>query len=386
MDRDLDGRTYDLLWLVDRHEPVGSIRLVELMRRHGYSITGRTIRLTLADLDEAGLTEKVPGKGRRLAAAGRAELDRGNVSNRLDRVRSRIATLRSRVTYAPAEDAGTLIVSSALVDAADLEPALETLRALHASPFGPFPAAVEPAGPDVDGPDGSDDDDAHRYRILAPSSLTLDGTFLSHGIETDLRIAGVAAYTRSSSQTTDDETDVSEADVSEADASEADASEAEISETDEHRGGTIDRYVDVISGEDASVDVLSLLVEAGRSDVAPILEGADRGVLVVDYREFPLTRFEEARDLALETRDALGGVIDVRRPREGGPFPLGPPGWEFAAATYGGPGELVIAALSERELSTEWETLYGTVDRERLGPTDRIDAAEPVDVDGSEAR
>ncbi|SDY33895.1 NrpR regulatory domain-containing protein [Halopenitus persicus] len=372
MDRDLDGRTYDLLWLVDRHEPVGSIRLVELMRRHGYSITGRTIRLTLADLDEAGLTEKVPGKGRRLTAAGRAELDRGNVSNRLDRVRSRIATLRSRVTYDPIEDAGTLIVSSALVDAADLKPALETVRALHASPFGPISAAVEPAGPDADDPDGADDEGADRYRILAPSSLTLDGTFLSHGIETDLRTAGVAAYTRDSSRT---------ADVSEADVSEADVSEAEMSEANDHRGGTIDRYVDVISGEDASVDVLSLLVEAGRSDVAPILEGADRGVLVVDYREFPLTRFEEARDLALATRNALGGVIDVRRPREGGPFPLGPPGWEFGAATYGGTGELVIATLSERGLSTEWETLYGTVDRNRLVPTDRIDPDGSFDVD-----
>ncbi|WP_233255083.1 NrpR regulatory domain-containing protein [Halopenitus persicus] len=380
MEPDLDRRTYDLLWLVDRHEPVGSIRLVELMRQHGYSITGRTIRLTLADLDEAGLTEKVPGKGRRLTAAGHAELDRGNVSNRLDRVRSRIATLRSRVTYDPLEDAGTLIVSSALVDAVDLEPALETVRALHASPFGPFPAAVEPAGPD-----GSDDDDADRYRILAPSSLTLDGTLVSHGIETDLRTAGVAAYTRSSTRPDDVDADdaETEADNAEADDPENDADDAEA---DDRRGGTIDRYVDVISGEDASVDVLSLFVEADRSDVAPILEGADRGVVVVDYREFPLTRFEEARDLALATRDALGGVIDVRRPREGGPFPLGPPGWEFAAATYGGTGELAIAALSERELSTDWETLYGTVDRERLGPIDQFGPDGVLDVGGSEPR
>ena len=54
MERDLDERAYDLLRLIDRHEPIGSIRLVELMKRHGYAIQGRTIRLTLSDLDERG--------------------------------------------------------------------------------------------------------------------------------------------------------------------------------------------------------------------------------------------------------------------------------------------------------------------------------------------
>ncbi|SEH39498.1 hypothetical protein SAMN05192561_101510 [Halopenitus malekzadehii] len=377
MDRDLDGRTYDLLWLVDRHEPVGSIRLVELMRRHGYSITGRTIRLTLADLDEAGLTEKVPGQGRRLTAAGRTELERGNVSSRLDHVRSRIATLRSRVTYDPLEDTGVLLVSSALVDTADLDPALEAIRSLHTSPLGPVPAAIEPVG------DGAD-----RHRVLVPSSLTLDGVLLSHGIDTDLRTAGVVAYTPPTARPdrSDDAEAGGAADVdvasTDADGSE-DGDDGEGDGTDEEGrfGGRIDRYVDVISGEDASVDVLSLLIEAGRTDTTPILEEGDSGVLAVDYREFPLTRYSEARDLVVATRDALGGVIDVRRPREGGPFPLGPPGWEFGAATYGGSGELAIAVLAERGLSSEWDTLYDTIDRDRLRPADRLETDGPFGDD-----
>lgn len=40
---DLTRRTYDLLRLIGDEEPVGSIRLVELMTRRGYSIKGRTI-------------------------------------------------------------------------------------------------------------------------------------------------------------------------------------------------------------------------------------------------------------------------------------------------------------------------------------------------------
>lgn len=41
MQEDLDERAYDLLRLIRRHEPIGSIRLVDLMQRHGYTIQGR---------------------------------------------------------------------------------------------------------------------------------------------------------------------------------------------------------------------------------------------------------------------------------------------------------------------------------------------------------
>jgi len=104
MTEDLDERTYDLLRLIRRYEPIGSIRLVTLMERHGYSIQGRTIRLTLSDLDERGMTEKVPGKGRRLTTSGQEALETGNVGSRLEQIRSRIATLTSQVTYDPVED------------------------------------------------------------------------------------------------------------------------------------------------------------------------------------------------------------------------------------------------------------------------------------------
>lgn len=102
MNADLDERTYDLLRLIHRHEPIGSIRLVALTERHGYSIQGRTIRLALSDLDERGMTEKGPGKGRQLTAAGQQALGTGHGSVRLERLRSRIATLTSQVTDDPA--------------------------------------------------------------------------------------------------------------------------------------------------------------------------------------------------------------------------------------------------------------------------------------------
>ncbi len=81
----------------------------------------------------------------------------------------------------------------------------------------------------------------------------------------------------------------------------------------------------MIGDERATLDVVSLLIEAHRTDVTSALDG-EVGLLVADNREFPLAHYETARELAVGTRNALGGSLDVRRPRESGPFP-----WEIRA-------------------------------------------------------
>lgn len=338
MDVELDQRTYDLLRLVDRHGPIGSIQLVELMQQRGYGIKDRTIRLQLSELDELGLTEKVPGQGRRLTESGRTELDQGDVTGRLDQIRAQISVLTSRVSYDPMEDSGALVASGAFVDDADLDAALDVIRRLEALPLGPIPVAIEPTT-------GGEPGD---YRILAASSITLDGVLLAHGINVDLLTAGVLEYEASTDETVDDDTSLSDADL----------------------GGHIWRFVDVINGEGSSIDVISLLIEAGRSDVDSLLETGQTGLIIGDDRQFPVNRYEEARDLAVATRGALGGVIDLRRPREDTKFSSGTPAWAFGSLTYGGVGELVISALHERGLATDWETLYGTVARNRLNVVD----------------
>ncbi|SEP11144.1 hypothetical protein SAMN04487948_11499 [Halogranum amylolyticum] len=320
MGNDLDRRTYDLLRLIRANEPIGSIRLVEQMQQRGYSIKGRTIRLMLSELDETGLTAKVPGKGRRLTDRGRTELDKGDISSRLKSVRERIATLTSQVTYDPAEDTGDVIACSVSLRSTDLPAVLDVLSVLSSSALGPVVAA-----PTVD--DG-------EVTLRIPSSITLDGVLLSRGIDVELVTAGLVEY----QPPADAESD-----------------------------GTVVRYIDTLSGEGSTMDVVSLLVEAGQTDVSAALDG-EMGVLIVDNRTFPLTRFAEGEDLAVETTRQLGGVLDIRRPREDGPFPQGSPGWDFASLTYGGVGELAIAVLAERDLLTDWKTLVGPMAAHELQP------------------
>ena len=315
--RTLDRRTFDLLRLVDDNEPIGSIRLVELLQQRGYSIKDRTVRLTLSELDEAGLTTKVPGMGRRLTAAGRAELDRGDVSGRLAQVRERIATLQSQVSYDPAEDAGDLIVAEAEVAESQVDAALADLRALEDAGMGPVLAAAEST-------------DAGR-RFAFPSSVTLDGSLLVRGVDAELQTAGLVEY--------DPET------------------------------AAVDRYVDTISGEGSTMDVVRLLIEAQRTSIDSVLAG-ETGVLIVDSHEFPLTRYEETTTATEELVASLGGVLEIVRPREDGPFPGEAPGWDFGSITYAGVGELALSLLAERGRLRSWETLGGLRARESLRPVE----------------
>ena len=298
-----ERRRYDLLRLIDENEPIGSIRLVDLMQQRGYTIKDRTIRLMLSELDEENLTEKVTGKGRRLTPEGREELERGDVNGRLEQIRERIATLTSEVTYDPVEDGGEVVAATGRVPKDRTEEAFDLLTALHGSTVGPVPVSVV-------------EDDA-AIKLAIPSSITLDGVLLSRGINARLVTAGLVEY-----------------------------------------DGEVNRYIDAISGEGSTMDVVRLLVEAGRTDVDAILDGRE-GVLIVDNREFPLTRFDEARDLSAATQDQLGGVLDFHRPREGGQVPAGSTGWEFASLTYGGVGEMAFALLHEHGLLVEWNSLDG---------------------------
>lgn len=333
MSDSLENREYDLLRLIEAHEPIGSLRLVDQLKLRGYSIKGRTVRLLLSELDEGGFTEKIPGKGRCLTEKGRSELRLGHVSGRLEQVREHISVLTGQVTYDPIEDTGDLVTSAIDVPSSVLDDALNALRSLENLPIGPVPIAIE------DEPIEHDDEDI--VRLFFPSSITIDGVLLSRGINAQLQVAGIVEY--------HPEPEPGQF-----------AHEGTIS--NDH-GGAILRYTDAVSGEGSTVDIADLLIEAGRTSMRPLFDQAGPGFLVVDNREFPLIRYEEAFDLATETRTQLGGVIDIRKPRESGPFPCGQPGWDFASLTYGAVGELAISSLAEEGFGESWATLYGLKER-----------------------
>ncbi|RQG91958.1 NrpR regulatory domain-containing protein [Natrarchaeobius chitinivorans] len=331
MATDPDRRTYDVLRLLAEHEPIGSVRLTDFLQERGYSITERSVRLTLADLDDDGLTEKVGGKGRRLTADGRAELERGGVQGRVEQVRERLADLTSRVSYDPTTDTGDVVAGTVTVPRskrAELETVLERIAD---SPLGPVVAGIEPV--ELNGTD--------CLEVAVPSSVTIDGVFLANGIESYPDTIGVVEYHSDPEHVPYDDPEPA------------------------RHGGAIRRFTDVIGDERATLDLVSLLIEARQTDVDSAVDG-ETGLLVADNREFPLAHHDTARELAVETRNRLGGVLDLRRPRESGPFPWGDPGWAFASLTYAGGSECVISACVEAGVALEWTTLARVQPRSRF--------------------
>lgn len=319
---DPDRRTYDILRLLATHEPIGSVHLTEHLRERGYSLTERTVRLILSDLDDEGYTEKAGGRGRRLTPAGRAELERGGVRGRVEHVRERLVDLTSRVTYDPEADEGDVIVGTVQVPTAERETLESALAALNDSRMGPVAASVSEAEGEL--------------TVTVPSSVTIDGVLLSQGIDSHPETLGIVEY-------------------------DADPAPDSLPYDDPNaaaHGGAIRRFTDVIGDERATLDIVSLLIGAGETDVERALAGGT-GLLVADNREVPLARYDDTRDAVVATRDHLGGVIDLRRPREEGPFPWGEPGWTFASLTFAGPSELVIAQCVEAGIANDWETLAG---------------------------
>ena len=222
-----------------------------------------------------------------------------------------------------------MVVGTVQVPAAERETVESILDTVVESPMGPVPASVEEADDEL--------------TVTVPSSVTVDGVLLSRGIDSHPDTLGLVEYV-------------------------ADPAPESLPYDDPEpatHGGAIRRFTDVIGDERATLDLVSLLIGAGRTDVESALAGAT-GLLVADNREVPLARYDDAFDAATATRDRLGGVLDIRRPREDGPFPWGEPGWTFASVTFAGPAELVIARCVEAGIAADWETLAGLRPRSTL--------------------
>jgi repressor of nif and glnA expression len=85
---------FSILSVLDREgAPLGSSDIASRLGRQGTDLSERTIRYYLKRLDVAGYTVTDGKKGRKITAAGRAELRQGYVSDRVGFIINRINNL-----------------------------------------------------------------------------------------------------------------------------------------------------------------------------------------------------------------------------------------------------------------------------------------------------
>lgn len=177
--------------------PAGSSQIGELLRGWGVDLSERSIRLHLLQLDAAGQTELISRRaGRALTAKGRAEVEQGDVIERVGFVAGRIDELNYRMGFTLRSGMGTLVVNATLLPARDEVAALDVVRPVFAARLGmgsrllvlragavcdAARAAVVPRG---------------QIALVTVCSVTLNGIFLKEGIPVTSRYGGLLEFRR----------------------------------------------------------------------------------------------------------------------------------------------------------------------------------------------
>jgi hypothetical protein len=167
--------------LAQADKPMGATRLAEEFGNFGIDVSDRTIRLLLAELDEAGLTENLGRRGRRLTSRG-FEVASEQVSASLRGfVNVKAETLASQMTFSLSRRRGTIVINISLIPVKHMSKAVEEIiRAYKAGiSFGELLAIGMPGEVFVGQHVPKD-----QYAIGTVCGITANGIFLQAGIPT----------------------------------------------------------------------------------------------------------------------------------------------------------------------------------------------------------
>lgn len=311
-----------VLHILARHSDIiGSRELARNLTEHGIDLTERTVRYYLKMLDRDGYTEVFGKEGRRITPAGREELKRAHVSDKVGFVISKIETLAYLTTLDPVRMTGDVILNISLFPRKRLKAALRLLKPVFESPYVMSDRVMlraEGRIGDVPVPQG-------MAALGTICSVTINGIFLKAGIPVLSRYGGVV-------------------------------------EIDD---GVPRRFLSLISYEGSSVDPLEIFIKSGMTDAG----GATRsrsGRILASFREIPLVCLEQARSLARTLAErGIRGILLVGNPNK--PLLEVPVGIDKAGIVVVG-GLNPVAVLEENGIPTENAAMATLCDYARLMP------------------
>jgi HTH-type transcriptional regulator, global nitrogen regulator NrpRI len=301
----------------------GASRIGRELARMGLSVQPRTIRFRLARLDAAGLTERVSRRaGRRLLPAGREELARAHIMERLGFVAARVDVLAYRMTFDPRALSGSIIANVALIHRRDLARAIGTIEPVLDAGLGMGNLLAVAEGGDVLAgvriPPG-------RVGLATVCSVVVNGMLLKRGVPVESRFGGLL----------------------------------------ELRDGAPSRFVHLIDYAGTTVDPLEVFIKAGMTRVRDCA-ASGCGVIGASFREVPGVAHNAVLEAEKERRAlGLSGILVTGRPNQ----PL-----LDIPVSEGRVGMVVIggmnpfAALFEAGIPVEIESLSGLEDWDRFRP------------------
>ena len=315
---EIKKRILKVLHRIDR--PAGATQVEELLRGWGVDLSERSIRLYLLQLDAEGFTQLHSRRaGRVLTAKGRAELEKGDVIERMGFISGQIDELTYRMGFNLRGGMGTLVVNTTLIPAREEVAALDVVRPVYAARLGMGTrllvlragaiydvrrAAVVPRG---------------KIAMVTVCSVTLNGVLLKEGIPVTSRFGGLLEF----------------------------------------RNRLPARFVELLDYEGTTQDPLELFIRAKMTSVRKC-EQTGNGLVGASFREFPSV----ALPAVLKIRDqlrllGLDGILAVGVPDQ----PLyGIPVGEGRTGLVVLGGLNPAAALEEAGIASENRSLAGLLE------------------------
>ncbi|MDP6491548.1 MAG: NrpR regulatory domain-containing protein [Kiritimatiellia bacterium] len=323
MHEKLDRTDAAILKVLSEHDgPVGASRIARDLLKMGVEISPRTIRFRLGRLDDAGLTVCVSRRaGRRLLPAGREELSRVHVMEKLGFVAARVGVLAYRMSFDPQHSKGSIIANVATLRKQDLTRALQIIEPVFAAGLGmdDYLAFAEQgdvlAGVRI--PPG-------RVGLATVCSVVVNGVLLKRGIPVVSRFGGLL----------------------------------------EMRDGEPVRFVQLIEYRGTTMDPLEAYIRAGMTSVGDCAASRN-GIIGASFREVPTVAVEAVRQAAKERVLGLSGILVTGQPNQ--------PLLDIPVAE-GRTGMIVIggmnpfAAMFEAGILFELESLTGLEEWSRFEP------------------
>lgn len=321
MDNQLDKKQIIILDILkEMKKPVSSQIICRQLSSMGISMSERTVRFYLKEIDEMGLSQYISKQGRLITQKGLDELEHARVYDRVGFLASRIDQMTFRMNFDPDTKKGSLIMNISLLRKKNLSKAIPLIQRVfeHGYAMGRLLALF----------DSGENCGVHKIPegwlgIATVCSISLNGILLKKAVPMKSRFGGLL-------------------------------------EMENHQAL---RFAAIICYEGTTIDPLEIFIRSGMTDYLGAT-ATGNGIIGVGFREIPGESTEKVRQIA-ENLETIGlrGFFQIGMPSQ---RLYGIPVDDRQAGVIVIGGLNPIAILAESGFEVESHALSALIDFDRL--------------------
>ncbi|MBN2466534.1 MAG: DUF128 domain-containing protein [Deltaproteobacteria bacterium] len=257
--------------LQDSEKSLGGSRIARKLEEMGFDLSQRTVRYYLQKMDGDGLTVNLGKKGRRITPKGEEELRSAFIIEKVGFVAAKIDTLAYQMNFSMGKRTGNIILNLSLIREENVHEAFYQMQSVFKAGLGMGRfLALGVAGTRI----GNFRVDKSMVAIGTVCSVTLNGIFLSQGINTTSRFGGLLELVESQPV----------------------------------------RFTQIINYDGSSIDPLEIFIKGGMTSVAQAAHTGS-GKIGASFREVPSVAIPKIQTLRNKL-DSIGlsGILMLGKP------------------------------------------------------------------------